>query len=201
MQVVDGPGGEIRYIVVQLQHQPYGATTPEADPAKALAVRQAVADLVDRKAIAEQVYKGTYTPLYSFVPEGLTGATTPLKDALRRRQRRTERRQGEAGAAGRRRDHAGRAEPAVQRPTTTGRRRATSTPLIKDQLEAGGLFKVNLQSTEYVQYSKDRVADVYPAYQLGWFPDYSDADNYLTPFFSRKDNFLANHYDNPTVRT
>ena len=34
-----------------------------------------------------------------------------------------------------------------------------------------------------MQYSKDRVADVYPAYQLGWFPDYSDADNYLTPFF------------------
>jgi peptide/nickel transport system substrate-binding protein len=32
-------------------------------------------------------------------------------------------------------------------------------------------------------------------YQLGWFPDYSDADNYLTPFFS-KDNFLVNHYDN-----
>ena len=24
---------------------------------------------------------------------------------------------------------------------------------------------------------------MYPAYQLGWFPDYSDADNYLTPFF------------------
>jgi len=49
-----------------------------------------------------------------------------------------------------------------------------------------------------VQYSKDRVSDVYPAYQLGWFPDYSDADNYLTPFFL-KENFLANHYDNPTV--
>jgi peptide/nickel transport system substrate-binding protein len=35
-------------------------------------------------------------------------------------------------------------------------------------------------------------------YQLGWFPDYSDADNYLTPFFL-KENFLANHYDNPEV--
>jgi peptide/nickel transport system substrate-binding protein len=49
-----------------------------------------------------------------------------------------------------------------------------------------------------VQYSKDRTADVYPAYQLGWFPDYSDADNYLTPFFLTE-NFLGNHYDNPTV--
>ena len=60
--------------------QPYGATTAEADPAKALAVRQAVADLVDRAAIATQVYKGTYTPLYSYVPAGLTGANEALKD-------------------------------------------------------------------------------------------------------------------------
>ncbi len=79
VQVIDGPGGEIRYIVFNFNTQPYGATTPEADPAKALAVRQAVADLVDREAISEQVYKGTYTPLYSFVPEGFTGATEALK--------------------------------------------------------------------------------------------------------------------------
>lgn len=51
-----------------------------------------------------------------------------------------------------------------------------------------------------MQYSKDRTADVYPAYQLGWFPDYSDADNYLSPFFI-KDNFLANHYDNAEVQS
>jgi ABC-type dipeptide transport system, periplasmic component len=40
---------------------------------------------------------------------------------------------------------------------------------------------------------------VYPIYQLGWFPDYSDADNYLTPFFTA-DNFVANHYDNAEVQ-
>ena len=39
---------------------------------------------------------------------------------------------------------------------------------------------------------------MYPAYQLGWFPDYSDADNYLSPFFTT-DNFLKNHYDNSAV--
>jgi peptide/nickel transport system substrate-binding protein len=74
--------------------------------------------------------------------------------------------------------------------------------LIKTQLEKDGLFKVNLQSTAYVQYTKDRVKDVYPAYQLGWFPDFSDADNYLTPFFlntSTTTTFLQNHYDNPAV--
>ncbi|MET0480867.1 MAG: peptide ABC transporter substrate-binding protein, partial [Mycetocola sp.] len=55
-----------------------------------------------------------------------------------------------------------------------------------------------LQTTEWVQYSKDRSSDVYPAYQLGWFPDYSDGDTYLTPFFLIK-NFLANHYENQEV--
>ena len=80
VKVVDGPGGEIRYIVFNFNTQPYGATTADADAAKALAVRQAVADLVDRETISTQVYKGTYTPLYSYVPEGFTGATEALKD-------------------------------------------------------------------------------------------------------------------------
>src|SRR5215218_1082990 len=79
VKVVDGPGGEIRYIVFNFNTQPFGATTPEADPAKALAVRQAVANLIDRDEIADQVYKDTYTPLYSYVADGLTGATDSLK--------------------------------------------------------------------------------------------------------------------------
>src|SRR5699024_7953803 len=58
---------------------PFGAKADGADEAKALAVRQAMADLIDRDQIAEQVYKGTYTPLYSYIPDGLTGATESLK--------------------------------------------------------------------------------------------------------------------------
>ncbi len=65
--------------------------------------------------------------------------------------------------------------------------------MVKDQLEKDGLFAVDLKSTEWTQYSKDRTADVYPAYQLGWYPDYSDADSYLTPFFLTN-NFLGNHF-------
>jgi peptide/nickel transport system substrate-binding protein len=197
VKVVDGPGGEIRYITFNFNTQPYGATTPEADPAKAQAVRQAAADLLDREELADQVYKGTFTPLYSFVPDGLTGATEPLKekygdgnggpDAAKAKQR--------LEAAG------------VQTPVELslqysndhyGPSSADEYALIKDQLEADGLFTVNLQTTEWTQYSKQRTADAYPAYQLGWFPDYSDADNYLTPFFLTE-NFLSNHYENQQV--
>ncbi len=197
VKVVDGPGGEIRYIVFNFDTMPYGATTAEADAAKALAVRQAAADLVNREEISTQVYRGTYTPLYSYVPAGLTGATESLKGMY-----------GD-GSGG----------PDVDKATATLADAGVSTPvelnlqynpdhygggsadeyaLVKDQLESSGLFTVNLQSTEWVQYAKDRTADVYPAYQLGWFPDYSDADNYLAPFF-QIDNFLGNHYVNQDV--
>ncbi len=192
VQVIDGPGGEIRYIVFNFDTQPYGAKTAEADPAKALAVRQAVADLVDRQAIADQVYKGTYTPLYSFVPEGFNGATDVLKGLYG---------DGEGGPdaakAKQTLEAAGVTTP-VQlslqySPDHYGPSSGDEYALVKSQLEEDGLFSVDLKSTEWVQYSKDRTADVYPAYQLGWFPDYSDPDNYLTPFFLT-DNFLGNHF-------
>jgi len=197
VKVVDGPGGEIRYIVFNFDTMPFGATTADADAAKSLAVRQAMADLVDRQEIATQVYKDTYTPLYSYVPAGLTGATESLKGLY-----------GDGSGA-----------PDVDKATKTLADAGVTTPvelslqynpdhygpssadeyaLVKDQLESSGLFSVNLQSTEWVQYAKDRTADVYPAYQLGWFPDYSDADNYLAPFF-QVDNFLSNHYVNQDV--
>ncbi|WP_136707109.1 ABC transporter substrate-binding protein [Agromyces sp. H66] len=197
VKVVEGPGGEIRYIVFNFDTMPFGAKTAEADPAKALAVRQAMADLLDRDELSEQVYKGTYTPLYSFIPAGLAGAIEPLKELY-----------GD-GAGGPDADKAAERLSAAGVTTPVelnlqysndhyGPSSADEYALIKDQLEATGLFTVNLQTTEWVQYSEDRTSDVYPAYQLGWFPDYSDADNYLTPFFLTE-NFLGNHYSNPAV--
>lgn len=193
-----GPGGEIRYIVFNFNTQPYGASTSDADAAKALAVRQAAADLIDRQAIATQVYKDTYTPLYSYVPDGLTGATTSLKSLYG---------DGNGGADATKAAEvlaaAGVSTPVKlslqYNPDHYGPSSGDEYALIKSQLEATGLFSVDLQSTEWVQYSKDRTSDVYPAYQLGWFPDYSDADNYLTPFFLSENSFLKNHYKNTTV--
>lgn len=196
--VHDGPGGEIRYIVFNFDTMPYGATTAEADAAKATAVRQAAASLVDREAIADQVYKGTYTPLYSVVPDGFFGATEVLKDTYG---------DGNGGPdldkAQEILDAAGVTTPVklslqYNSDDHYGPSSGDEYALVKSQLEEGGLFEVDLKSTEWVQYSKDRTADVYPAYQLGWFPDYSDADNYLSPFF-QTDNFLGNHFSDAEV--
>ncbi|WP_166843795.1 ABC transporter substrate-binding protein [Isoptericola sp. BMS4] len=197
VQVVKGPGGEIRYVVFNFDTQPFGAKQQDADEDKASAVRQAVAHLIDREALADQVYKGTYAPLYSFVPDGLTGAAEPLKEMYGDGQGGPD-----AAAAKKVLSDAGVSTPVELDLQYSNDHYGPSSgdeyALIKDQLEADGLFKVNLQTTEWVQYSKDRTADVYPAYQLGWFPDYSDADNYLTPFFL-EENFLGNHYADPEV--
>jgi peptide/nickel transport system substrate-binding protein len=195
--VTDGPGGEMRYIVFNFNTMPYGAKTPDADAAKALAVRVAAADLIDRQEISDQVYKGTHTPLYGFVVDGLTGAIPVLKDLY-----------GD-GNGGPDADKAAAVltDAGVTTPVVLnlqyntdhyGEASADEYALIKSQLEATGLFTVNLASTEYTQYSPDRTSDVYPAYELGWYPDFSDADNYLTPFFGA-DSFLVNHYSNPDV--
>ena len=69
---------------------------------------------------------------------------------------------------------------------------------IKRQLDESGLFEVTLESTEWNQYSEAAFTDKYPVYQLGWFPDYPDADNYTSPFYS-KDSFLNIHYANPEM--
>jgi peptide/nickel transport system substrate-binding protein len=197
VKVVDGPGGEIRYIVFNFDTQPFGAKTPEADPAKSLAVRQAVADLVDRAEIAKQVYKGTYTPLYSYVPAGMTGATESLKGLYGDGNGGPDKAKAKATL-----EAAGITSPvALNLQYNTdhyGPGSSDEYALVKDQLDASGLFTVNLASTEYVTYSKERVKDAYPVYQLGWYPDYSDADNYLTPFFA-DGNFVGNHYSDAAV--
>ncbi|OZG58238.1 peptide ABC transporter substrate-binding protein [Bifidobacterium tissieri] len=199
VRVVTGPGGEERYLVFNMKIMPYGESQPNADANKALAVRRAVAHLVDRTALANGVYKGTYTPLYSFIPDGLAGHDDTLKAAY-----------GD-----------GNGKPSVEKAKQVLEAAGVDTPVdlklqyntdhygatstdeyaaVKTQLENGGLFKVDLQQTEWTQYTKDRVVSKtsdgsYPIYQLGWFPDYSDPDNYLSPFF-RSDNYPSNGYHN-----
>lgn len=197
LNVVKGPGGEIRYIVFNFDTMPYGAQTDDADAEKAKAVRQAAADLIDREKLSEQVFKGTYSPLYGHVPEGLSGAGDPLMGLYG-----DEAGGPDAAKAAQRLEEAGVETPVSLQLQYAGERYGAASAeeyaQIKAQLETDGLFAVDVQSTEWTQYSKDRVEDLYPAYQLGWFPDYSDADNYLTPFFL-EGGFLENHYNNDEV--
>lgn len=202
VKVVTGPGGEERFLAFNFKIMPYGTSQADADPSKALAVRQAVANLIDRADIAKRVYKDTFTPMYSYIPDGLVGHEDTLKAAY-----------GD-GNGGPDADKAKKvlADAGVATPVKLslqyngdhyGSSSADEYAAVKSQLEASGLFTVDLQQTEWTQYSKQRLVTEdsdgsYPAYQLGWFPDYSDPDNYLSPFFG-EDNFVNQAYTNKEV--
>ncbi|WP_153410337.1 ABC transporter substrate-binding protein [Nocardia macrotermitis] len=183
-----GPGGELRYIVFNLN------TMPGDTPEQKLAVRKAVASSIDRDALSTQVYRGLYSPAYSFVPQGYPGAIEPYKDLYGAAP--------DKAAAAKFLTDAGVRTP-VQinlqyNPDHYGASGSEEYAAIKSQLEATGLFTVNLQSTEWVTYNKERTKDAYPVYQLGWFPDYPDADDYLLPLVG-PDSFPQNHFQDPGI--
>src|SRR5690606_35691813 len=153
-------------------------------------VRQAAAYLLDREEISTEVYKGTYSPAYSIVHEGQVGATEAFKDKYGAKP--------DPDAARKVLQDAGVSTPVELNlqwnPDHYGNSSDQEYQAVKRQLEEGGLFSVKLQSTEWNTYSEERVNDAYPAYQLGWFPDFPDPDNYLTPFFA-PNNFLQSHYE------
>ncbi|AYF73326.1 peptide ABC transporter substrate-binding protein [Nocardia yunnanensis] len=186
--VHQAPGGDTRYIVFNLNTQPGG------NPAQKLAIRKAVSTSVDRDALATNVFKGTWAPLYSPVPKGVAGGTEPIKDIYGAKPNKD--------MAAKFLADAGVATPVELNLQYTSEHYGPSSSeeyaAIKSQLEATGLFKVNLQSTEWVAYQKARSTDGYPMFQFGWFPDYPDADDYLRPFFT-EDNFLRNHFGDPKI--
>jgi peptide/nickel transport system substrate-binding protein len=184
VKVLTGAGGELRYIVFNLK------TMPGNTDAQKLAIRRAMAYSIDRQDLATNVYKGTYQPAYSMVPPGIAYATTPFKDVYG--------------------DHPDKAKAAqvlqaagVKTPVSLhidyvsdghyGPTSGDEYNEIKRQLEATGLFSVQIQGTAYTTYSAERVKDTYPIYQLGWFPDFVDADNYLFNFLN-PENFVHAHY-------
>ncbi|MFI5780190.1 ABC transporter substrate-binding protein [Nocardia sp. NPDC051570] len=184
----EGLGGELRYIVFNLN------TMPGNTPDQKLAIRKAVASSVDRDALSSEVYKGSYQPAYSAVPQGMPGATTPFKDIYGAKPNKEQATKflSDAGV-----------QTPVQinlqyNPDHYGSSSSEEYAAIKNQLESTGLFKINLQSTEWVSYQKERARDGYPVYQMGWFPDYPDPDDYLSPFFG-PNNFLQNHFDDPAI--
>ena len=181
LQVVEGNGTEIRYLVFNTNLQ----------PGRNIAVRKAMAYLIDRQAIVDNVYNGTVEPLYSMVPQGIAGAGDHFKTVY-----------GETPNLQRARQvlqQAGVQTPVRAEiwwtPTHYGDSTADEYAEIKRALDESGLFRVTLKSTEWDQYSEAYANDQYPIHQLGWFPDFPDADNYLSPFY-HTDNFLKNHYSN-----
>jgi peptide/nickel transport system substrate-binding protein len=183
IRVYQGQGAEIRYLVMNVTREPFNN----------VAVRRALAYVMPRQSIAKRVYRGTVSPLYSMPPAGLPGHI----DAFATQYGRVP----NPAKAKQELQRAGLQAPLPIEvwwtPTHYGDASADEYAEMKRGLERGGVFKVALKSTEWAQYS-DALGNQYNAFQLGWFPDYPDPENYLLSFY-QKGNFTANGYQNPKM--
>lgn len=164
VQLVAGQGAQVRYLVFNPAHAPVDDVN----------VRRAVAAALDRDRIVTDVFDGAAEPLHSMVPPGfdasadhfsahddpaglLEGRETPVAIDLH--------------YAG---ERYGAAEPTLARH-------------IQEALEETGLFEVSVTSTDWEQFTEEAwpaAEGEYPAFLLGWYPDYFDPDAYLEPFYS-----------------
>ncbi|MFD3622865.1 ABC transporter substrate-binding protein [Streptomyces sp. NPDC058676] len=184
IDIVETAGLEIRYL---------GFDT-NAPTVKSKAVRQAMAQLINRSELVSKVYGSQAEPLFSMVPASITGhsnaffnkygdpnvtkaksllsqanVTAPVKLTLHYTT-----------------DHYG---PATKQ----------EFEVLQKQLNDSGLFDVSIEGAPWSTFRSAEQKGEYDVYGMGWFPDFPDADNYLAPFLD-KDNTIGSPYVNSEIR-
>jgi len=154
----------------------------EAGPLWTPAIKQAFAAAIDREVLVDRVFEGRNIPAYHMVPVGYPYATEPFLDAYGTRDLdlAIELLEGEGYTA----DSPLEFDfwyPPEHYGTTT----ADVVQVLVEQLEETGLMKINLKTQNWAEYVDSFVeGTAFPVFILGWFPDFSDPDNWLTPFAS-----------------
>ncbi|MDQ0797653.1 peptide/nickel transport system substrate-binding protein [Streptomyces sp. B1I3] len=171
LQLVETVGADIRFLVFN----------PRDPAAGKLAVRRAIAQLVNRDALVAKVYQGTAEPLYSMVPKGIAGHRTSFFDAF--------------GDPDKAKAKAILTDAGIDEPVemtfwyTTDRYGSSTAPEfeeLKRQLEASGLFRITLKSAPWTTFQEGFTKGDYPVFGRGWFPDFPDPDNFIAPFVGRE---------------
>ncbi|QOV39455.1 peptide-binding protein [Streptomyces ferrugineus] len=184
VDLVDMAGLEIRYLAFNTN-----------DPAvKSKAVRQAMAQLIDRGELVSKVYGSQAEPLYSLVPASVTGHSNSFFNKYG---------DPSVGKAKSLLEKAGVTTPVklTLHYTTDHYGPATKKEfeLLQKQLNDSDLFDVDIKGTPWATFRPAEQKGEYEVYGMGWFPDFPDADNFLAPFLDQ-DNFLGSPYANSAVR-
>lgn len=184
VDLVDMSGLEIRYLA-------FNTNDPSV---RSKAVRQAMAQIIDRGELVSKVYGSQAEPLYSLVPASVTGHSNSFFNKY-----------GDPSAAKAKSllEKAGVTTPVklTLHYTTDHYGSATKKEfeLLQKQLNDSGLFDVDIQGTPWATFRPAEQKGEYEVYGMGWFPDFPDADNFLAPFLD-KDNFLGSPYANSAIR-
>ncbi|WP_030676464.1 ABC transporter substrate-binding protein [Streptomyces cellulosae] len=184
VDLVELPGLEIRYL---------GFNTA-APAVKTKAVREAMAQVINRSELVTKVYGSQAEPLYSMVPASITGhsnsffntygdpSTAKAKSALTSANISTPVKLTLHYTT----DHYG---PATKQ----------EFEVLQKQLNDTGLFDVTIKGEPWETFRPAEQEGAYDVYGMGWFPDFPDADNYLAPFLD-KDNTIGSPYANSQIR-
>ncbi|SCK16981.1 ABC transporter substrate-binding protein [Streptomyces sp. WMMB 322] len=184
IRLVEQPGQGVRYLVFDTEDKTVGRR----------AVRQAFAQVIDRKQLVGDVYSRTAEPLYSIVPGGLLGHTNSFFN---------EYGEPDVEAAKRTLREADVKTPvklSLHYPRTSrGSSAASEFAVLGKQLNESGVFDATLESEPPDSYSSAALEGKYQVYGFGWLPDFPDADNFIAPFLE-KDNVLNSPYSNKEIR-
>ncbi|MEU9305183.1 ABC transporter substrate-binding protein [Streptomyces sp. NPDC048269] len=175
-------GTEIRSMVFNVR--PGSTAAP-------VAVRQAVAAVLDRAKVATGIYSGTVTPLYSLVPAGIAAHSTPFFDSYPT---------PDGTVAKKLFKDAGIAAPVSLTVGVNARgANLAEADELKRQLESTGLFQLKIKPVEkWVDFQKAYAAGEFDAYTIGWIADFPDADNFLAPLVGA-DSSMNNGFSDKAV--
>jgi peptide/nickel transport system substrate-binding protein len=187
--VIGVPGAFIRYIIFNTRMPPLDNPL----------VRQALAAAVNRTDIARRVFQGTVTPLFTLVPIGMWSHEDVFKAAYG---------DGNITLARQLLAQAGYSDTNKlsitlwYTPSHYGSTEASLAQVLKEQWESTGLVSVELKSAEWSTYTKQASQGVMMASLFGWYPDYLDPDDYLSPFLEAGSNtWTGSGYNNTQVNT
>jgi peptide/nickel transport system substrate-binding protein len=184
IKLTETPGLEIRYLAFNTD-----------DPSvKNKAVRQAIATVVDRGEIAGKVYGSTAEPLYSLIPTTIAAHTNSFYNKYGEPSR--------TKAAQLLSDADITTPVKLKLHYTTdhyGPGTAKEFAALKEQLNATKLFDVTIEGSEWTKFRPTARKGEFAVYGMGWFPDFTDPDNYTAPFLD-KGNTLNTPYVSTRVR-
>ncbi|MFJ3762997.1 ABC transporter substrate-binding protein [Streptomyces sp. NPDC090080] len=184
VELVEMSGLEIRYL----------AFNTDAPTVRSKAVRQAMAQIINRDALVNEVYGSQAEPLYSLVPASVVGHSNSFFNKY-----------GDSSVAKAKSllDRAGVTAPVklTLHYTTDHYGSATKQEfeVLQKQLNDSGLFDANIQGHVWTTFRPAEQKGQYDVWGMGWFPDFPDADNFLAPFLD-KNNFLGSPYSNATIQ-
>ncbi|MCX5046972.1 ABC transporter substrate-binding protein [Streptomyces sp. NBC_00474] len=183
VDLVELAGLEIRYL----------AFNTNAPSVKTKAVREAMAQLINRGELVSKVYGTQAEPLYSLVPASITGHSNSFFNKYAD----PSTAKAKALLAG-----ANITSPVklTLHYTTDHYGSATKKEfeILQKQLNSSGLFDVSIQGTPWSKFVPAERKGQYDVWGMGWFPDFPDPDNFLAPFLD-KDNFLKLPYRNSKI--